>query len=273
MRMRGIEIKIICDGRFCDATQDFARRRKILRRYLRLTTYRLTTIKMQNNHKPAPAIIIIFGGSGDLTKRKLIPAFYNLFLDKHMPDQFAVIGLGRTAYADDEFRALLREGIDSFSRRGKAQDEEWQQFAPTLSYLQSDINDEKSYKALTARIHALEKNWEQKPNLIFYLAIAPELVEPVATHLGNAGICKNIDRSRLVVEKPFGRDLETARKLNGVLTGIFDESQIYRIDHYLGKEAVQNMLVFRFGAEIGLANFKKGAVDRTTVDVAACGGK
>ena len=219
------------DARFCEATQDFAS---------------LQNNIMQNNHKPAPAIIIIFGGSGDLTKRKLIPAFYNLFLDKHMPDQFAVIGLGRTAYADDEFRALLREGIDSFSRRGKAQDEEWQQFAPTLSYLQSDINDEKSYKALTARIHALEKNWEQKPNLIFYLAIAPELVEPVATHLGNAGICKNIDRSRLVVEKPFGRDLETARKLNGVLTGIFDESQIYRIDHYLGKEAVQNMLVFRF---------------------------
>lgn len=201
---------------------------------------------MQNNNRPAPTIITIFGGSGDLTKRKLVPAFYNLFLDRHMPKKFAVIGLGRTPFSDDEFRSQLKEGVDDFSRRGAATAEEWRQFAPALSYLPSDIHAETSYNDLAEKIAGIEKAWGEKANLVFYLAIAPELIEPVAIKLGQSGVCKNIGHSRLVVEKPFGRDLESARKLNKVLTGIFDESQIYRIDHYLGKEAVQNMLVFRF---------------------------
>ncbi len=201
---------------------------------------------MSNNHHHEPAILIIFGGSGDLNKRKLIPAFFNLFLDEHMPEKFAIIGMGRTEYSDNKYRAMLKENLDEFSRRGKARKDDWEAFSPAISYLVSDIFAEQTYEELTQRIRAIEQEWGEEANLIFYLSIAPDLIEPVANRLGSSGLCSDIHRSRLVVEKPFGSNLESARKLNHLLTSIFDESQIYRIDHYLGKEAVQNMLVFRF---------------------------
>ena len=201
---------------------------------------------MSNHHHHEPTILVIFGGSGDLNKRKLIPAFFNLNLDQHMPQKFAIIGMGRTEFQDVEYRAMLKENVDKFSRRGKADDGDWDPFASTISYLRSDIFAETTYEQLQQRIHHIEQKWGEKANVIFYLSIAPGLIETVATKLGASGICKDIERSRLVVEKPFGSNLKSAKKLNQLLTGIFDESQIYRIDHYLGKEAVQNMLVFRF---------------------------
>lgn len=201
---------------------------------------------MSNNHDHTPTILVIFGGSGDLNKRKLVPAFFNLFLDKHMPEQFAIIGLGRTEFKDEAFREMLKENVSKFSRRGKVKKEDWDAFAPSISYLVSDIFADKSYEDLTKRVRAIEKEWKTEPNIVFYLSIAPGLIDTVATKLGNSGLCKDIGRSRLVVEKPFGSDLESAKELNKLLIGIFAEEQIYRIDHYLGKEAVQNMLVFRF---------------------------
>lgn len=194
----------------------------------------------------APTIMIIFGGSGDLTKRKLIPALYNLHLDERLPEHFAVIGLGRTEFSNTKYRNELEEGMNEFSRRGEVQAEEWNSFKFSISYEVADLLKTESYNHVAACIEKIEKDWGEKANLIFYLAIGPSLFDDVVVKLGESGICKNISRSRLVIEKPFGHDLESAKELNQMLTNIFDEKQIYRIDHYLGKEAVQNMLVFRF---------------------------
>ena len=201
---------------------------------------------MSNKHHHESTIIVIFGGSGDLNKRKLIPAFYNLYLDKHMPENFAILGLGRTAFEDDAYREMLRENVNQFSRRGEASADVWDAFSANISYLKSDVFEDQSYRDLADRINSIEDEWGAKGNLVFYLSIAPGLIGTVATKLGSVGICQDKSRSRLVVEKPFGSNLESAKQLNQLLTSIFDESQIYRIDHYLGKEAVQNLLVFRF---------------------------
>jgi len=200
---------------------------------------------MNNIIKPEPAIIFIFGGSGDLTKRKLIPALYNLYLDNHMPDQFSIIGLGRTKFTDKQYRDKVYAGVKDFSRQ-KGTKEQWTEFAKSVQYQVSDVFDEKSYQEMGKEIKKVEKEWGAHPNVIFNLAIAPSLMDDVVTYLGKSGICTDPDCTRLVIEKPFGHDLESAKSLNKLLTTYFDESQIYRIDHYLGKDAVQNILVFRF---------------------------
>ena len=200
---------------------------------------------MKNSYSEQPTIFVIFGGTGDLTKRKLIPALANLQMDQYMPEKFAVIGLGRREFSDDNFRDELKEGIDQFSRRNISE-KFWDNFSKKICYLKSDIQAPTSYQDIDNAIKKFEDAWGTEANIIYYLAIAPSLVETVAENLGKAGICENIARTRIVVEKPFGHDLESALALNKLLTGIFDESQIYRIDHYLGKEAVQNMLAFRF---------------------------
>lgn len=201
---------------------------------------------MPKNHKPEPVIMVIFGGSGDLTKRKLVPAMYNLYLDNQLPDKFSIIGLGRTSFDNGDFREKLKGNVSEFSRRGTVDADQWTQFQSHLSYSVLDVMNPDAYNDLADQIHVIETAWGVEANLVFYLAIAPGLMETVAQNLGKSGICKNIHRSRLVVEKPFGHDLHSAQELNQKLRAIFDESQIFRIDHYLGKEAVQNMLVFRF---------------------------
>lgn len=200
---------------------------------------------MNNIIKPEPTIIFIFGGSGDLTKRKLIPALYNLYLDDHMPNDFEIVGLGRTKYTDKQYRTKVYEGIKSFSRQ-KGTKETWAKFAESVTYQVSDVYDDKSYAEMGKKIKEVEKAWGAHPNVIFNLAIAPSLMDNVVTKLGTSGICKDPDCTRLVIEKPFGHDLQSAKELNKLLTTYFQESQIYRIDHYLGKDAVQNILVFRF---------------------------
>lgn len=201
---------------------------------------------MRSGHNLKPTILLILGGSGDLTDRKLIPALYNLFLDEQIPEKFAIIGLGRTEYTDEKYRTYLRKGLDEFSRRGKTIKEDWEKFKDKIHYLISDVLDDKSYQEMDKKIKALEKEWGEKAITIFYFAISPTLIEPVAKKLGSSHLCKDKTCSRIVVEKPFGNNLESAQYLNQLLTDIFSEAQIYRIDHYLGKEAVQNMLVFRF---------------------------
>jgi len=201
---------------------------------------------MRSGHNLKPTILLILGGSGDLTDRKLIPALYNLFLDEQIPEKFAIIGLGRTEYTDEKYRTYLRKSLDEFSRRGKTIKEDWEKFKDKIHYLISDVLDDKSYQEMDKKIKALEKEWGEKAITIFYFAISPTLIEPVAKKLGSSHLCKDKTCSRIVVEKPFGNNLESAQYLNQLLTDIFSEAQIYRIDHYLGKEAVQNMLVFRF---------------------------
>ncbi|HEX8505791.1 MAG TPA: glucose-6-phosphate dehydrogenase [Hymenobacter sp.] len=193
-----------------------------------------------------PTIFVIFGGTGDLNARKLAPALYNLFLDGWLPEQFAIIGTGRTALTDEEFRTRLLDGINKFSRNGKAEPEQWKTFSEHVVYQAADVKDAATYQKFGKRIDAYEKAWKTPANVIHYLAVAPEFFPIIASNLAKSGLTADADRTRIVIEKPFGHDLESARELNKLLGQIFNERQIYRIDHYLGKETVQNIMAFRF---------------------------
>jgi glucose-6-phosphate 1-dehydrogenase len=193
-----------------------------------------------------PTIFFIFGGTGDLTSRKLVPALYNLFLNGYMPKNFAVIGMGRTQQTDDQFRSLLLDDINKFSRSGKAEAEKWKAFATNVYFQVSDIADEKTYREQYDRIQKFGTEWKAEPSVIYYLAVAPRFFQVIAENLAKHKLADNPEKSRIVIEKPFGHDLDSAKELNKLLNSIFSENQIYRIDHYLGKETVQNILAFRF---------------------------
>ena len=203
-------------------------------------------MKMKTEKKNEPTIIVIFGGTGDLAKRKLIPAFYNLFLGGWMPDNLAIYGLGRTALNTESFQNKLYDELSQFSRNGKPDDENWAKFKEYLHYFQSDITDPKSYKELYSKIDQSEKEWGQRANRLFYLSVAPRFIETACRNISSCGLSTDIKKDRLIIEKPFGYDKDSAIALNNILSEVFDETQIYRIDHYLGKETVQNILAFRF---------------------------
>jgi len=201
---------------------------------------------MSSTKKNQPTVFVIFGGTGDLNARKLAPALYNLFLDGWLPEQFAIIGTGRTPLSDEEFRGRLREGIDQFSRNGKAADEQWTQFCQHIVYQPADVKNAATYEDFGKRIAAYEQEWQGPTNVIYYLAVAPDFFPIIASNLAQNKLTADPDRTRIVIEKPFGHDLESARALNQLLARLFEERQIYRIDHYLGKETVQNIMAFRF---------------------------
>lgn len=212
-------------------------------------------------------LFFIFGGTGDLTSRKLVPALYNLFLDDWMPDQFRIIGLGRTQQSDEQFRGGLLEGIDSFSRRGKADEKKWKDFAEHVHFQVSEIGDDKTYQDIEDRIRTSREEWKQDPCVIYYLAVAPRFFAPIAENLSKHKLASDSDKSRIVIEKPFGNDFESARSLNKLLNNIFSEHQIYRIDHYLGKETVQNILAFRFANSILEPLWNRNFIDHVQVSV------
>lgn len=191
-------------------------------------------------------MLFIFGGSGDLNYRKLSPALYNLFLDDWMPEHFDIVGIGRSEYTDEHFRDHLLDGIQKFSRRKGEQNGHWKAFSEHISYLRMDAEDSASYSKIGEIVKQKEAEYGEHPNVIFYLAVAPQLVPDIAQKLGALNICTDTKCTRIVIEKPFGHDLESAHKLNTLLTSMFSEDQIFRIDHYLGKETVQNILALRF---------------------------
>jgi glucose-6-phosphate 1-dehydrogenase len=194
-----------------------------------------------------PTMLFIFGGSGDLTNRKLIPALYNLYIDNYLPDQFFVIGVGRTSFPSHEaYRDKLLEGVQQFSRRKGEANGQWKTFAENILYFEKDLLDEKTYGDITGWINDKAKEWNARPTVIFYLAVAPQLVPGIAQRLAAGKICTDPHQTRIVFEKPFGHDLQSAHELNKLLNSLFQENQIFRIDHYLGKETVQNILAFRF---------------------------
>ncbi len=199
-----------------------------------------------DSKKPKPTILFIFGGSGDLNQRKLTPALLNLSIDGLMPEKFAIIGTGRTDYSNDKFRKHLYQGIEEFSRRKQNPKGSWESFSENISYLRMDVDQPASYLPVKEIIVEKEAEWGVSAEVIFYLAVAPQLVPEITTNLHGLHLNKPKDALRIVVEKPFGHDLKSAQELNKLLTSLFDESQIYRIDHYLGKDTVQNILALRF---------------------------
>ena len=214
-----------------------------------------------------PTIFFIFGGTGDLTSRKLVPALYNLFIDGWMPDKFAIIGLGRTQQSDEQFRNLLLDDINKFSRSGKADTQKWKTFAAYVYFQVSEITEDKTYIEQAQRIKKLEEEWKEEPCVIYYLAVAPRFFTPIAENLAKHKIAANPEKSRVVIEKPFGRDLASGKALNKLLNSIFSEKQIYRIDHYLGKETVQNILAFRFANSILEPLWNRNYIDHVQISV------
>jgi glucose-6-phosphate 1-dehydrogenase len=215
-----------------------------------------------------PTILVIFGGMGDLTWRKLAPALYNLLLDQQLPERFAVIGLDIKDESPDEFRLRLRDGANGFCECGFVDEEAWKKLAANLSYISGDFSDPATYTVLSEQLKTYEKTWDCPANHIFYLATPPSIVETIVKGIDAAGLAHDIRRARIVVEKPFGHDLASAVALNGVLTSIFDEAQIYRIDHYLGKETVQNILAFRFANALFEPIWDRRYIDHVQITVA-----
>jgi glucose-6-phosphate 1-dehydrogenase len=200
--------------------------------------------------KCQPTLFVIFGGTGDLNSRKLAPALYNLFLDNWLPAEFSIIGTGRTKYTDEDYRKGLMEDINQFSRTGKVEQAKWDEFSKHIVYQVSDLNQPLAYEELSNRINQHEAEWKKKSIVIFYLAVSPHFFKVIAENIAAKNLADDVEHTRLVIEKPFGNDYKTAADLNKLLGGLFDEKQIYRIDHYLGKETVQNILAFRFANSI-----------------------
>jgi len=182
---------------------------------------------MNTSIKTEPTIFIIFGGTGDLTSRKIAPALYNLFLDGWLPAQYSIVGTGRTKFSDEEFGANLLKDINQFSRSGKADPKKWAEFSKNIHYQVSDINDFETYKEFGKRVEEYSTEWKTKANVIYYLAVSPNFFPIIASNISKAKLAEDPDRVRIVIEKPFGHDLETARELNKLLSGIFNECQIY----------------------------------------------
>ena len=201
-----------------------------------------------------PCTIVIFGASGDLTARKLIPALYHLHLEGQMPESFRVIGFARREKTDASWRAEMRAGVETYSRTQQVDDARWGAFAANLSYHRGDLTDAGAYTGLAKRLADFGEP-RLVNNLVFYLAISPSLFGEVVDQLHAAELLHRMEEDdehwqRVVVEKPFGHDLQSAHVLNNHLLHHVRERQIFRIDHYLGKETVQNIMMFRFSNAI-----------------------
>ena len=210
-----------------------------------------------------PHIFVIFGATGDLTKRKLLPSLYHLMQEKDMAANCYVLGTARSGWSDERFRREAREALaDSFSER------ELMQWCDKNLYYHSLGEDSSDYDGLRNRIHALEDEHDLPGNRAFYLSLPPPVYAPTIEALGEVGLNESGGWTRLVVEKPFGHDLDSAQALNALVHRYFGEDQIYRIDHYLGKETVQNLLAFRFGNAIFESIWNRDRIDRVEITVA-----
>jgi glucose-6-phosphate 1-dehydrogenase len=194
-----------------------------------------------------PCAIVIFGANGDLTKRKLIPALYRLAYERRIPPGFAVIGNSRTGMSDEDFRIKMREALDAFVEDTPIDERLWADFSQSLFYFAGDLNSAETFTKLGQRLGEIEQARQTEGNVLFYLSTQPSHYEAAINGIGGAKLQDGNGWRRIVIEKPFGHDTETARALNKTLRTVFPESDIYRIDHYLGKETVQNILAFRFG--------------------------
>jgi glucose-6-phosphate 1-dehydrogenase len=226
---------------------------------------------------PQPCVLVIFGAPGDLGWRKLLPAVYNLNVDGVLPSHFAVLGFGLPAEGsvqgdpDDFLRNRAKDGISRFSRQ-QLDDNHWADFARALFFVPGSFNDARAYAQLKARLDAIDQQFGIPGSRIYYLAVPPQFVGTCVSHLKSAGLVNDPKDhqafTRVIVEKPIGRDLESARTVIGSVDQAFAESQTYRIDHYLGKETVQNLLVLRFANSIFEPLWNKRYVDHVQITVA-----
>jgi glucose-6-phosphate 1-dehydrogenase len=231
----------------------------------------LLTCRLDSGRKAVePCTIVIFGASGDLTARKLIPALYHLSVERQMPAPFRVIGFARREKSDASFRDEMKQTLQQFSRTKAVDAVKWDAFAANLHYCQGDLTDAVSYKKL-ADLLASFPDERLRRNILFYLSIGPSQFAPVVEHCHAAGLLTRNDEGphwqRVVVEKPFGHDAPSAQKLNAELTRFAHERQIFRIDHYLGKETVQNILMFRFSNSIFERLWNRESVDHVQITV------
>jgi len=218
-----------------------------------------------------PTAAVIFGATGDLTHRKIVPAFYHLQKNGKLPEGFVIVGFARRPQSDDGFRQDLKKALDEFSHTQPVDNAVWDQLAPHIYYHRGDLSDPVSYKGLADRLRALPENKAFQDNHLFYLATAPNYFGIIAENLAKADLGPRRNSSavrRLIVEKPFGVDLASAQNLNQTLNQFFPEKTIFRIDHYLGKETVQNLLYFRFANSIYEPLWNRRYVDHVQITVA-----
>jgi glucose-6-phosphate 1-dehydrogenase len=216
-----------------------------------------------------PCVMVIFGGSGDLTKRKLIPALYNLARDHFLAQEFAVVGIARRSLTHEIFREKLTQEMEQFAM-GPRDPELWRWFTERLYYLSGDLQETTTYQQLQKLLTSIDQEHGTRGNYFFYLATTPDFFSTTVQQLGVAGLTHedNGQWRRVIIEKPFGHDLESARALNYDIRAVLDERQIYRIDHYLGKETVQNILVFRFANGILEPVWNRRYIDHIQITVA-----
>ncbi|MEI6380087.1 MAG: glucose-6-phosphate dehydrogenase [Cyanobacteriota bacterium ELA615] len=224
-------------------------------------------VGLRQERTPEPQILVIFGASGDLTMRKLVPALYQMKKERRLPPEMTIVGVARRPWSDDYFREQMRQGIEDFSD-GIGNQELWQDFAAGLFYCSADMDKQEDYQKLKALLEEIDGKRGTRGNRVFYLAVSPNFFVPALKNLGAAEMLKDPLKSRIVIEKPFGRDLSSAQSLNRVVQKVCKEEQVYRIDHYLGKETVQNLMVFRFANAIFEPIWNRQFIDHVQITVA-----